>query len=160
MKKFIVISGLTFLFCHCSTSSLEEKLQLNKYKNLIKTLQDTSLAKQQDSTTINPILKEFAQTYKLPAKQQQTPKNPFSGSVTQPTSEETPTTTKTKPTSPNHRKYNLTGIIKNGNSRKALINGELYEINAQINNWTVIEINDTFVILKNANQSLKLSLME
>ena len=52
----------------------------------------------------------------------------------------------------------LTGIIKGRTTRKALINGDLYQTGDKVKNMEITEIGQNHVTIKHANKNIKLYL--
>ena len=157
MKSHNLLFLVIILLINCTQFNTAEDNVVDRYRKLMQSLGDSTLIAANDTSTVNPVIASLSAKYDWNTKQKQWNRNPFLLEKEE---------TKLKPVTPkknNTYKSNglsLTGIIQNGSIRKALINGQLYEIGDKINNLEIIEIGIKHVTLTGANSIYKLTLKE
>lgn len=154
-RNLLIIAIILLL--NCGESDLNEKHVVSRYQNLIKALEDSVLAAEEDTSSVNPILAKLSAKYNWNEEQKNWQRNPF---VPRKVNIK-PKVVKTKKLVINEaRGLLLSGIIQKGSIKKALINGQLYKRGDRVRNLIIVEIGKKHVTLRGFKNKYNLYLKE
>jgi len=151
----IAICGIICLLS-CKNKLAEEKELISQYRSSIASKEKSVAIGEQDSVLIDSALSNLIAKGSADPDSAAWRRNPF-----QEPQQSVSLKIENKNLQEKIPDLILTGIIQRGDKKKALINGMLYEMGAEIGDCHITEIGDKFVILRDARQKVyKLQLTE
>lgn len=158
MKSYLLILNLYLVLFCCDSLEMNNDQEYSQYSELIASVNDSSQFVQLDSASTNPILSSLQEKYDWQVEKGKVERNPFlPGQV----EVKVKRVVKPVPRPLNETKgLNLTGIIKVGNTRKALVNGNLYQQGDRIRNLVITSIQKNRITLKSRLKFYTLHLNE
>ena len=156
----ILIIILLLFSVSCDKSELTYKDKIQKYRNLIKATDDSILIAAQDTASFNAILAKLTKQYNFDKNKIIFERDPFVPAKISKIKKLPNTSSINKTKKIKKPLYSLTGIISIGTTKKALLNGDLYEVGdkIKINNAKIIKIEKQYITLKTAKRTFNVNL--
>ncbi len=157
-RTLIIIFSFIVYFLDCANSTEEKQFQFKNFLTVMNNEQDTTSIRSPVPDAENPILVEIATEYNWEREQKDWQRNPFAPIETKVTIRNS--TLQKKSIKNEAEGLIVNGIIQVNNTRKALINGNLYNIGSTLKNLTIIKIESNSVTLSSPYRTYTLFLKE
>jgi hypothetical protein len=162
MNKIILTCSTILIVGGCQQSPTGVDTCLEKYQRLIhEAEQQASKPMDPNQPQNNPLERMMSPTTNWKIERAAFRTNPFLPIESNAASiEKTTTANEGKQPSERPLPFELTGVIRIGETKKALINGKLYQVGEEIDQHTILMIEGKSVTLQNGKKTITLQLKE